>query len=149
MKQKYFTKGIAVMAVCSLAFGAFGVTGQAQEGAGLGVVDTAYGQAQGVPGALDGITLFKGVPYAAPPVGELRWAEPQDPEAWDGVRVFDTYAPMAMQWPNDMAGEPWKTDFYYEGLPLPECGNIRNKRRRKDAGLRMVPRRRIESWIFL
>ena len=39
------------------------MTGQAQEGAGLGVVETAYGQAQGVPGALDGITLFKGVPY--------------------------------------------------------------------------------------
>lgn len=117
MRLQYFTKGIAVMAACSMAFGALGVTGQAQEGAGLGVVETAYGQAQGVPGALDGITLFKGVPYAAPPVGELRWAEPQDPEAWDGVRVFDTYAPMAMQWPNDMAGEPWKTDFYYEGLP--------------------------------
>lgn len=71
--------------------------GVAQEAA-LGVVQTAYGQAQGVPGATyEGVTLFKGVPYAAPPVGELRWAEPQDPEPWEGVRVFDTYADGAMQ----------------------------------------------------
>ncbi|HIS00563.1 MAG TPA: carboxylesterase/lipase family protein [Candidatus Excrementavichristensenella intestinipullorum] len=89
----------------------------AQE-AELGVVQTAYGQAQGVPGATyEGVTLFKGVPYAAPPVGELRWAEPQDPEPWEGVRVFDTYADGAMQWPNDMAAEPWKSDFYYDPLP--------------------------------
>lgn len=88
------------------------------EAAELGVVETKWGLAQGVPGEYaEGVTLFKGIPYAAPPVGELRFAAPEDPEAWEGVRVFDTYAPMAMQWPNDMAADPWKTDFYYKGLP--------------------------------
>ena len=122
MNRHYFKKIAALLTACSMTLGAFPLAGLAEEAeaaadAPLGVVDTAYGQAQGVAGELDGITLFKGVPYAAPPVGDLRWAAPQDPEAWDGVRVFDTYAPMAMQWPNDMAGAPWETDFYYEGLP--------------------------------
>lgn len=34
---------------------------------------------------------FKGMPYAAPPVGELRWQSPQDPEAWCGVRDADEF----------------------------------------------------------
>lgn len=89
------------------------------EGAVLGVVDTAYGQAQGVAADAPyaGVTLFKGIPYAAPPVGDLRWAAPEDPAAWDGVKLFDTYADAAMQWPGDMDAEPWHTDFYYNTYP--------------------------------
>lgn len=83
----------------------------------LGVVETNYGKALGVPGETYDVTVFKGVPYAAPPVGDLRWKAPQDPEPWSGVRVFDTYADAAMQWENDMGAEPWKTDFYYDPLP--------------------------------
>lgn len=84
---------------------------------GLGIVETNYGKALGVPGTAYDVTIFKGVPYAAPPLGNLRWAEPQDPDAWEGVRVFDTYADGAMQWEDDMGAEPWKTDFYYDPLP--------------------------------
>ena len=88
------------------------------DASGIGVVSTAYGDAQGVQGATyEDVTLFKGVPYAAPPVGDLRWKAPEDPESWEGVRVFDTYADGACQWENDMASDPWKTDFYYDELP--------------------------------
>ncbi len=46
----------------------------------------------------DGKTeIYAGIPYAKPPVGELRWAEPQDPEPWQGVLNCDTFAPMSMQ----------------------------------------------------
>ena len=85
----------------------------------LGVVQTKYGKMAGVAGELEGVTLFKGVPYAKPPLGELRWAPPQDPESWDGVRLFDTYSDAAMQYTfdGDMNAEPWKSDFYYEELP--------------------------------
>ena len=44
-------------------------------------------------GTLEGTTLpsgvraFKGVPYAAPPVGDLRWKPPQPAKAWEGVRT--------------------------------------------------------------
>lgn len=64
----------------------------------LGVVNTQYGDMQGVSGeTYSNVTIFKGVPYATPPVGDLRWTAPVDPQPWEGVRTFDTYAPAAMQ----------------------------------------------------
>ena len=45
------------------------------------------GDLQGVREAVDdGVLVFRGVPFAAPPVGELRWRPPQTVTAWDGVR---------------------------------------------------------------
>ena len=41
--------------------------------------------------------VYAGIPYAKPPVGELRWREPQDPEPWEGVLAADHFAPMSMQ----------------------------------------------------
>ncbi|MBQ7670409.1 MAG: carboxylesterase family protein [Clostridia bacterium] len=43
------------------------------------------------------VEIFAGIPYAAPPVGDLRWREPQDAVPWEGVLKADTFAPMAMQ----------------------------------------------------
>ncbi len=43
------------------------------------------------------IAIFKGIPYAAPPVGDLRWKAPQDVEAWDGVKECTEFGPSAMQ----------------------------------------------------
>ncbi len=60
------------------------------------VYETADGQVRGV--VLDsGVELFAGIPYAAPPVGELRWKKPQDPEKWEGILECDAFAPMSMQ----------------------------------------------------
>ncbi|MBR1711496.1 MAG: carboxylesterase family protein [Clostridia bacterium] len=41
--------------------------------------------------------IYAGIPYAKPPVGELRWKEPGEAEPWEGVRACDTFGPMAMQ----------------------------------------------------
>jgi para-nitrobenzyl esterase len=49
------------------------------------VVDTAYGKIRGTEIA-DGLLAWRGVPYAAPPVGALRLRPPQPPEPWAGVR---------------------------------------------------------------
>lgn len=46
-----------------------------------------------------GIRSFKGIPFAAPPVGSLRWREPQPVKNWDGVRKADKFGPRAMQLP--------------------------------------------------
>ncbi|WP_394338484.1 carboxylesterase/lipase family protein [Hymenobacter chitinivorans] len=46
-----------------------------------------------------GIREFKGVPFGAPPVGELRWKEPQPVPAWTGVRAAKQFGPRAMQLP--------------------------------------------------
>ncbi|HOW64626.1 MAG TPA: carboxylesterase/lipase family protein [Candidatus Paceibacterota bacterium] len=46
-----------------------------------------------------GIRVFKGIPFAAPPVGDLRWRPPQPPGNWSGVRKADKFGPRAMQRP--------------------------------------------------
>lgn len=63
------------------------------------VYSTAYGDVRGVVLG-SGVELFAGIPYAAPPVGELRWKKPQDPEPWTSILECDTFAPMSIQTQN-------------------------------------------------
>jgi len=58
-------------------------------------VTVTGGEVRGV--VEDGITSFKGIPFAAPPVGELRWKAPQPVAPWDGVREAKDFGPMPMQ----------------------------------------------------
>ncbi|MBP5256498.1 MAG: carboxylesterase family protein, partial [Clostridia bacterium] len=55
------------------------------------------GRLTGVYTADGQVEVFCGVPYAKPPVGELRWKEPQDPDKWTGILKADRFAPMSMQ----------------------------------------------------
>jgi para-nitrobenzyl esterase len=59
-------------------------------------VKTVNGLVEGVT-EKSGIRAFKGLPFAAPPVGELRWREPQPVKNWQGVRKADKFGPRAMQ----------------------------------------------------
>ena len=45
----------------------------------------------------DGLAVYKAIPYAAPPVGNLRWKAPQPAKAWEGVRKCDTFGPLPPQ----------------------------------------------------
>ena len=54
-------------------------------------VRTESGLVNGVPGSDAAITVFKAIPYAAPPVGKLRWAAPRPPQRWEGVRKADHF----------------------------------------------------------
>ena len=45
------------------------------------------GQVQGVAADIEGVTVYRGIPYAAPPIGDLRWKEPQPVVPWEGVKV--------------------------------------------------------------
>ncbi|MES1218057.1 MAG: carboxylesterase family protein [Bacteroidota bacterium] len=60
-------------------------------------VKTSDGTLEGV--YVSGIRTFKGIPFAQPPVGDLRWKEPQPVKHWDGVRKADHFGPRAMQLP--------------------------------------------------
>ncbi|MEO6317103.1 MAG: carboxylesterase family protein [Chitinophagaceae bacterium] len=53
----------------------------------------------------DGLTVYKGIPFAAPPVGALRWKAPQPAAKWDGIRMADKFAPGAMQGINPPSGK--------------------------------------------
>ena len=55
------------------------------------------GTVVGIPAADPRITAFKGIPFAAPPVGENRWRAPQSVVPWEGERECFTFAPISMQ----------------------------------------------------
>ena len=60
-----------------------------------GQVKVTGGTIQGT--ALEDMTVYKGIPFAAPPVGDLRWKAPQPVVAWDGVLECKDFAPNPMQ----------------------------------------------------
>ncbi len=57
-----------------------------RDGYALIETDTETGRVRGIPGNNPHFTVFRGIPYAKPPVGELRWRHPQPAEPWEGVR---------------------------------------------------------------
>ncbi|MBR7101999.1 MAG: carboxylesterase family protein [Tidjanibacter sp.] len=74
------------------------------------------GQVVGVETATNGVISYKGIPYAAPPVGDLRWRAPQPVVAWEGVKVADKFGPAC--WQTDKTpGEFYQKEFFWEGDP--------------------------------
>ena len=61
------------------------------------IVHTRQGDLTGVLNADGSVEVYAGIPYARPPIGELRWKEPQPADGWDGVLAADHFAPMSMQ----------------------------------------------------
>ena len=82
----------------------------------LGIVKTTYGLVEGEEygGEFAGITVFRGIPYAAPPTGALRFRPPENPERWDGVRTCTEFAPAAMQIP---LSDRHEKEYYFDGFP--------------------------------
>ena len=60
-------------------------------------VPTDAGSVSGVAGHNPEIRVYKGIPFAAPPVGDLRWRAPQPVAHWTGVRKADEFGAMCMQ----------------------------------------------------
>ncbi len=86
----------------------------------IGTVTTKYGRMRGAElgGPYEGITEFRGIPFAQPPVGDLRWRPPADPVPWSGIRDCVSYGPACIQpTQGDLDSEPWATDFYFMGSP--------------------------------
>ncbi|MFM1878072.1 MAG: hypothetical protein RLZZ241_938 [Bacteroidota bacterium] len=82
------------------------------------VVSTSYGQVSGTL-TEGGIYAFKGIPFAKPPVGNLRWQAPQKPDAWEGIREANVFGPSPMQ------GAPtpfmfWSKEFLIPDTPISE-----------------------------
>ena len=82
-------------------------------------VQTENGTVSGLFNEANGITVFKGIPFAAPPVGDLRWKAPQPAGSWDGIKQCTTFSASPMQ------GTPvpfmmWTQEFIAPKEPLSE-----------------------------
>ncbi|MDD6679479.1 MAG: carboxylesterase family protein [Firmicutes bacterium] len=85
-------------------------------------VKVENGLLEGLPAADPRITAFKGIPFAAPPVGKLRWKAPQPAENWEGIRKAYTFGPISMQEipgqdPKDLYTREWHVD---PAIPMSE-----------------------------
>src|SRR5271165_3500137 len=90
----------------------------AMASANTDVVKIETGQLQGTSNADQSVRIFKGVPFAAPPVGELRWKPPQPATSWMGARPADKYGPACLQ--TDVFG-----DIYFrDSQPSEDCLNL-------------------------
>ena len=76
---------------------------QLASAAGAQQVMTESGTISGV--SANGLSVYKGVPFAAPPVGDLRWRPPAPAAPWTGARKADAFAPACMQVGVSMPGE--------------------------------------------
>ena len=66
------------------------------------------------------VMMFKGIPYAAPPVGDLRWREPQPPAAWEGVRQTTAFSACCSQ-PVNAKQPPYTAEFSVVGGTSEDC----------------------------
>jgi para-nitrobenzyl esterase len=83
------------------------------------IVQTESGTISGKYDSQSGVYSFKGVPFAAPPLGNLRWREPQPVKPWSGVLKCDTFKASAMQMtPNP--NPPWSAEFMAPLKPISE-----------------------------
>lgn len=87
-------------------------------GAGpLTTVRVAQGKLQGTE--IDRVAIFKGIPFAVPPIGELRWKAPQPAKAWKGVLKADAFKPAGWQIPWEKGPYPMSEDCLYLNVWTP------------------------------
>jgi len=78
-------------------------------------VKIANGLISGIDGKDPAVRVYKGIPYAAPPAGDLRWKAPKAAANWDGVRKADRFSAVCMQTPY-----PKNSLYYREAEPASE-----------------------------
>jgi para-nitrobenzyl esterase len=83
-------------------------------------VQIEQGRIQGVAATDPTITVFKGIPYAAPPTGERRWRAPEPSRHWSGLRRASEFAAAC---PQRIPGPrlPWTAEFSHRGAVAEDC----------------------------
>jgi para-nitrobenzyl esterase len=83
------------------------------------VISTDKGKIEGSFNVDKTVRVFKGIPFAAPPIGDLRWKAPQPTAAWDGILPCTEFGPSPIQ----NAPEPfycWTEEFIAKPEPINE-----------------------------
>jgi para-nitrobenzyl esterase len=113
------------------------------------VVPTNAGRVSGTLTADRAVALYRGIPFAAPPVGELRWKAPQPVKPWKGVLKAEQFGPSAMQ------GTPapfsmWSAEFLIPKVPISEDCLYLNvwTGATAAAGTKKQPLRPVLVWIY-
>ena len=81
------------------------------------IVNTKLGKVEGI--ADNGLKIYKGIPFAQPPLGALRWKAPQPPQSWEGVKECKNFGPSPIQ----NSPKPflcWTEEFIAKPEPLSE-----------------------------
>lgn len=83
------------------------------------VVNTVFGKIEGTYSEKEAITIFKGIPFAAPPIGNLRWKDPQALKNWESVKNCTAFSASPIQ------NKPkpfycWSQEFIAQPEPLSE-----------------------------
>ena len=118
----------AVLAVSCASTPPVGTVKAAGAWSGQSVVQTRFGPVQGFPDA-DSTLVWKAIPYARPPLGDLRWRAPQDPLPWDDVRASHSFSAGCTQFSPVMSGaivgsedclylNVWRPQGSETGLPV-------------------------------
>src|SRR5882672_9326141 len=94
------------------------------------IATTKQGRVEGEESG--GVAVFRGIPYAAPPVGARRWLAPQPPEPWSGVRTAKAFGSAAPQntvvndlLPAFLIPEPQSEDCLYLNVWTPRVDGAR------------------------
>ncbi|HEY3936052.1 MAG TPA: carboxylesterase family protein [Bryobacteraceae bacterium] len=106
------TQSVAAL-ILAMAFGL--CAAQTPETLRTSRVQTPNGVLEGVISADGKVRTFKGIPYAAPPVGPLRWRAPQSAASWAGIRKAVEYGPRCMQ------GRIYKDMVFRDDGPSENC----------------------------
>lgn len=87
------------------------------------IVETNYGKVKGAVNESGTVVSFKGIPYAAPPVGNMRWREPQPPSSWEGIRDAAKFCPSCIQNRvyTHLPNGPWTEEFMVQDSVSEDC----------------------------
>lgn len=102
------------------------------------VVQTGSGPVKGATNGNRQVVMFKGIPYAAPPVGALRWKPPQPPVAWTSPRTATAFGPRCMQ------GRIYSDMVFRDNGPSEDCLNLNVWTPAKSASAKLP----VMVWIF-
>ncbi len=114
MKNRVILIGVVILTACSTI-----QKNKSNSRIDISSVRTEAGLVSGISGDGGMVKIFKGIPYAAPPVGDLRWKAPLPAPHWEGIRKCDVFPPSAVQ----ATPKPfmmWSKEFMAPEKPLSE-----------------------------